>query len=284
MLVTRPAGQAAAWVERLRLLQVAADALPLIEIGPAAEPTSLLQAWAGLAHRDLVMFVSANAVQGFFAAAAQPAAWPKGLRAAATGPGTVRALRDAGVPEAAIVAPPEQGSQFDSEALWLRLRHEIWAARSVLIVRGSVQGRLAGRDWLAETLRAAGATVGFCAAYERRMPAWSAAEQALLHQAKAQPGSHLWLFSASEAVSALAALAPPGTWPGARALATHPRIAATLHEAGWSRVLPVEPRPEAVAALVLGLTNGREDGDKGESGPAGGPLPLAGAPIESRPP
>ena len=87
VIVTRPAAQAAVWVEALQALGQPAQALPLIEIGPADDAAPLRQAWQGLAGCALVMFVSANAVQAFFAHA-EGAAWPAGLRAGATGPGT----------------------------------------------------------------------------------------------------------------------------------------------------------------------------------------------------
>ena len=66
----------------------------------------------------------------------RPAArtWPRGLRAAATGPGTVEALVAAGVPEALCVAP--RAAPFDSTALWSELQNEDWVGRNALVIRG----------------------------------------------------------------------------------------------------------------------------------------------------
>jgi uroporphyrinogen-III synthase len=120
-----------------------------------------------------------------------------------------------------------------------------------------------GRDWLAETLRARGATVDFVAAYRRRPPVCSADEQALLQRAQDAPAAHLWLFSSSEAVANLRALAPAADWSRSAAVASHPRIALAARAAGFGRVDNVAPRPSAVAALAASWAD-------------------QGAPIESR--
>ena len=84
-----------------------------------------------------------------------------------------------------------------------------------------------GRDWLAETLQAHGAQVDFVAAYRRCPPRPDAVQTALLQRALVAPADHLWLFSSSQAVAHLQALAGGGTgaWQAARAVASHPRIA-----------------------------------------------------------
>lgn len=228
LLVTRPAAQAAAWVDELRALGHDAVALPLIEIGPPADAAPLRAAWLRLADFDLVMFVSANAVRRFFVHAAGP--WPARTRAASTGPGTSAALRELGL-AAAIVEPPAEAGRFDSEALWAQLSDEPWSGRHALIVRGED-----GRDWLAETLRGRGATVEFVAAYRRLPPQPDAAQRALLQTALHEPRSHLWLFSSSEAVGHLATLAPGADWSASRALASHPRIAQAARNAGFGGV------------------------------------------------
>jgi len=247
LIVTRPAAQAVAWVAELQALGHEAVALPLIEIGPPADPTLVLDVWRRLSQFKLVMFVSANAVQQFFALATGPC--PAGLRAASTGPGTSAALRRVGVPRATIVEPPADAPVFDSEALWAQLAAEDWAGRRVLVVRGEE-----GRDWLAETLRGRGASVEFVAAYQRRPPQLDAAARALLQQALAAPQAHTWLFSSSEAVGHLRQLAPGADWSSGRALASHPRIEQAARAAGFGAVqLLTAPTAEAVSAwLALG--------------------------------
>lgn len=241
--MTRPAAQAAEWVQALRGLGQEAAALPLLEIGPVADPALVRAAWAALGRCSLVMFVSANAVTHFFALAGDDAVWPSGPRAACVGPGTAQALRLAGVPGAQVLQPPADGGAFDSEALWALLAHEEWSGRRVLVVRGED-----GRNWFADTLRERGAEVEFITAYRRLPPQPDAAGQALLLQALAAPAAHLWLFSSSEGVAALGALAPAADWSRSGALATHPRIAQAATRLGFGRVGGCDPTPAAVAA------------------------------------
>ena len=126
LIVTRPPAQAADWVQQLQALGQRAAALPLIAIEPVADRVPLHAAWQGLAQCDLVMFVSANAVLRFFADAPPGTAWPPGLPAASTGPGTSAALRACGVPPALLREPPPDAAQFDSEALWAQLAGQHW--------------------------------------------------------------------------------------------------------------------------------------------------------------
>ncbi|MDP1648025.1 MAG: uroporphyrinogen-III synthase [Rubrivivax sp.] len=245
LIVTRPRAQAAAWVRELCSLGQDVAALPLIDIAALDDPAPLYRAWQRLDGYALVIFVSANAVQHFFAAAPAGSGWPAKVLAGSTGPGTSAALRAAGVPAAALVEPAADAPAFDSEALWAQVSGQDWAGRRVLVVRGED-----GRDWLAETLRARGAAVDFVAAYRRRPPLCSAAEAALLQSALAAPAEHLWLFSSSEAVANLRALAPAADWSRSAALASHSRIVQAARAAGFGRVDLAAPVPAAVVALL----------------------------------
>lgn len=247
VLVTRPAAQAGEWVDLLRDAGLQAEALPLIAIAPSDDAAALAQAWSGLRDAALVVFVSPNAATCFFEGRPAGAAWPAAAVAASPGPGTTRVLRSLGVQ--AVVEPSADSPQFDSEALWQQLAARDWQGRQVLIVRGA-----SGRDWLAERLRERGAVLRFVAAYGRTVPDLSAAERALLQEAIAAPSQHLWLFSSSEAISNLQALAPGATWAGALALATHPRIAQTARGLGVGRVLEARPGAEAVIACIQSIS------------------------------
>jgi uroporphyrinogen-III synthase len=229
VIVTRPRQQADALAAALRQACIDAVVLPLIEIRPVHDPAPIQRAWRKLPGLSLVMFVSANAVLHFMRQRPAGLAWPRQVLAASTGPGTAAALRQAGVPETALVEPP--GPIYDSEALWQRLVSHDWAGRPVLIVRGQQ-----GRDWLADRLRRSGATVEFVDAYGRAVPALDAGERSLLDQARAAPASWLWLFGSSEAVSNLGHLAGSADWSGASALASHPRIAASARQLGFGYV------------------------------------------------
>ena len=135
VVITRPAGDAPAWVDALQAAGNQVLALPLIEVGPARHLQPVLQAWAQWSEWQAVMFVSAQAVRYFFDS--QPAAlradagqvtsptWANGPRCWATGPGTHKALLQAGVPEACIDSPAADAAQFDSEALWQRVAAQV---------------------------------------------------------------------------------------------------------------------------------------------------------------
>lgn len=251
VLVTRPAPDAGHWADALQARGIAARALPLIDIAAGLQSEALAQARRDCAtpgHYRALMFVSGNAVLHFFTGGARLA---PGTRAWSPGPGTARALQAAGVPAAQIDGPPPDAAQFDSEALWPVVRPQIHGGDRVLIVRGS-QGNTgvagSGREWLAEQLRQCGATLEFVAVYERRAPQLAPAALALARDA-AHDGT-LWLFSSSEAIHNLR-LALPGTdWSQARALATHPRIAAAAQQAGFGHIKECRPSLSDVAASI----------------------------------
>lgn len=250
VLITRPKEQAAIWVQALRARGLDAQALPLIDIAPVEDLTALRAAWTNLPHQDFVMFVSANAAAHFFAARGVLQAWPAHTSAGSTGPGTTGALRAAGVPEACIVEPAP-GATLDSESLWMRLRQRDWNGRRALIVRGEE-----GRDWLAETLRTAGAHVDFVAAYRRLPPRLDLEGRAALSQALAHPERHIWVFNSSQAVRHLQAVTQEWASFGGlagTALVSHPRIAQAASEAGFDTVQVVEPGLGPLEAAIGAL-------------------------------
>lgn len=252
VVVTRPAAEASRWTQALCTQGIAAESLPLIEIAPLADQEALQRlhaAWHALPKQAAVMFVSANAVQHFMAH--RPAGQPLQAQAWGTGPGTSLALQSAGWPLDRIRCPATDAGKFDSEALWAQVEPEVraWAGCSVLIVRGAdAQGRMAGRDWLATQLAAAGVQVLQCVAYVRRAPVPESVQLAWARQALHD--GRWWLFSSSEAAEHLAQWLPGETGPDARALATHPRIAQRLREQGWGQVRVV---PATLAEQVASI-------------------------------
>lgn len=254
VLVTRPEPEASRWAQAMRAEGIEAEALPLIEITAAIDVRPVHQAWRALARYAAVMFVSANAASRFFqqkpddsmvgwsSSAIDTIAW-------ATGPGTCRALQRAGLAPHQIVAPPSDAAQFDSEALWACVRDGIRPGQRVLIVRGSdASGHGVGRDWLGEQLAGAGVAVDRVLAYRRCAPAWGPSQRALALAAASD--ASWWLFSSSEAIDNLQRCLPGEAWGGARALATHPRIAAHARAAGFGVVC--ESRP-SLADLVASI-------------------------------
>jgi len=249
VIVTRPAAQASEWVIALQAQGIDAVALPLIGIEPAADAAALRAAWGALAGYRLVIFVSPNAAQQFFAQRPAGLAWPAATHAASPGPGTTRALCALGAPAAQIIAPNADAAQFDSESLWHELQRHDWRGADVLLVRGD-----GGRETLADLLTRHGARITTLAAYRRAAPHLDAAQQALLNTALAEPERHLWFFSSSEAIEHLGGLVAAGTgWERANALATHPRIAATARDLGVARVIEARPALADVIACIQSI-------------------------------
>jgi uroporphyrinogen-III synthase len=245
VVVTRPAPEAGRWVELLERRGIEALALPLLAIAPAPDTQALQRAAARAGDYGAVMFVSANAVNAFFAAApafASPRAW-------APGPATREALLAAGLAPDRIDAPPAEAPQFDSEQLWQVVQGQLGAGDRLLLVRGGdAQGRSQGRDWIAAQLAAAGVEVHTVVAYVRRVPAWSAVQREMARRASGHGAT--WLFSSSEATANLQQLLPGQDWSRACALATHPRIAEAVRAVGFGQVRSCQPGLDAVVASI----------------------------------
>jgi uroporphyrinogen-III synthase len=280
VLVTRPVHDAKPWVEQLNLHGFEAEALSLIEIAPVtaeAEVAALLRARQSLGKYAALMFVSGNAVEHFFqqkeAAARRLSSssaiekvanqvWPTALRFLAPGPGTAAALRLAGIAASQIDTPPMDAVQFDSQALWQVVGRRAWAGEHVLVLRGHSRGAFAesqdasGRDWLVRQWQAAGAQVDVLSVYDRGAPSLGAAQ--LARAAEASSDGSVWLFSSSEAVAnlrnqpSLSGL----DWGSARAVATHPRIAASARAAGWGVVVESRPSLQDILHTLRSIESG----------------------------
>lgn len=248
-IVTRPAAEAAVWQQRLAAAGLEAWSLPLIDVAPPVDAAAVAAEWVRIGERRLVVFVSPSAVRGFFSARPVDAsAWPDATLAAAPGPGTAAMLRAMGVASARVVEPSVGAASFDSESLWAELQGLDWHGAGVLMVRGD-----GGREWLAERLAAAGADVDTVAAYRRCAPQWTADAQRIVDAAHAAPSSTAWLFSSSQAIGHLLDAAGSDGWEGARAVATHARIAARAREAGFGDVREAAPTPASVIACIQSM-------------------------------
>jgi uroporphyrinogen-III synthase len=245
VLVTRPAAQAIEWTHRLCSHGIDAVALPLIGIEPAADAQPLQAAWQSIEQQRLLVFVSPNAVEHFFARRPSNAIWPAGTFAASPGPGTTRSLVALGVAAAQIIEPAADALQFDSESLWAALGTHDWRGARALIVRGD-----GGRDWLAEMLRGRGALVTNVATYRRVAPTFDPTHDATLRAALGEPAGHLWFFSSSEAIDNLMQSAAAATWKSANSMATHPKIAERARQAGFARVAEARPSFDDVVACI----------------------------------
>jgi uroporphyrinogen-III synthase len=252
--------------------------LPCLSIHPAHDLHALRAAWAQLGQWNAIMFVSANAIDAFFAQRPADMQWPQdphAPRAWVPGPASAKALEAAAVPVHLIDAPAAQAEQFDSESLWEQVRSQVGSGFQLLVVRGgrASQGPPAspaassglsvgiGREWLAEQVESAGGSVGWLLAYVRGAPQWKDADYA--QAASARDGGAIWLFSSSECVAHLQALthsAPAAwrdsaasaqsCWSGSVALATHPRIAKAARAAGFGTVHLTRPGLADVLASI----------------------------------
>jgi uroporphyrinogen-III synthase len=136
---------------------------------------------------------------------------------------------------------PQDKKDWDSEGLW----HELqkldwdWPTKKVLILKGE-----GGREWLADTLKNAGAQVEAIAVYARapldlESPAWQAIYEMDFSKS-------LWLLTSSEAVRHLGqAKLPLGT---AMAICPHHNIADSAEQVGFGEVFNCEPGDDALIA------------------------------------
>jgi uroporphyrinogen-III synthase len=160
IVVTRPRDQAEPLARRIAQAGGLAILFPLLEIHAIADPLPLRALVARLHEFDLAIFISPNAVHYGMAAIRAAGELPENLKIATVGLGSARELRNLGVAE--MITPQER---FDSEALLALPQLQKVAGLRVIIFRGD-----AGRELLAETLRARGATVEYAACYRRTRP------------------------------------------------------------------------------------------------------------------
>ena len=265
VIVTRPARQAAQWVNVFNAQGFDAQSFPLIEIDHALQPPQRQALQADAAQADVCMWVSANAVSYFYQEntmfsdvdinkyAIKNIVFKAAQRHWATGPGTVAALLEHGVTLQQIDAPDVQSAQWDTETLWRRVAGQMVPGKRVLILRGQDIGTpSASRDWLADQIRAAGGQVQLAAVYQRRAPRFSAAQTAWA-QAAAVDGS-VWVFSSSQALTHLPRWpSEGGDWHQARCIATHERIAQAARTAGFGVVCTSRPSALDVAQSIKSL-------------------------------
>ena len=155
--ITRPAEQAKKLAALITNAGGTPILFPLIEITPLADYALFDTALSQIESYDWAIFISSNAVQNGMSRLVKTGI-PKNLKFAAIGPVTASELKGFGIEQ--VLTP--QG-RFDSEAL-LALP-EMFKAKKVMIFRG-----VGGREILAESLKARGATVTFAECYQRTNP------------------------------------------------------------------------------------------------------------------
>lgn len=229
LVVTRPLEQADSLCGRIRAAGGEAMVFPVLAIGPAPDPAPLDAVVGRLDEFDLAFFVSPNAVRYAMEHVLAHRAWPEKLRVATVGKGSERVL--AGYGFADVIAPT---AGFDSEAViaLAEFGADAVAGRRVVIFRGD-----GGRDLLADTLRARGATVEFVPCYRRCRPQ---IDPAVLLEPAARGALDGLLLTSSEGVRNLADMVGEAGMAVLRRVpvfASHPRIVAQARAAGFAVVV-----------------------------------------------
>lgn len=230
VLITRPAGQAAALVAGVRALGGQATHVPFLRITPVSDP-ALAQVASRLTTYRAVLFISANAVQSSWTALTKAGPWPAAIPAATVGPGTARLLREQGVQQVLL---PDQ--RFDSEGL-LALPFFAPAhcqAQAFALIRGE-----GGRDLLAQSLRARGARVDEVACYQRMLNPAAVPDLHRLFNMAAVTAPSLLIVSSSESLQRLMQETPALLATQLRRLpmlVPHQRIANVATSLGFNRV------------------------------------------------
>lgn len=160
VLVTRPSHQSGALCECIEAAGGTALAIPALEIVPLASAFERgAELVAELAQYDVIVFVSANAVEQALMLSA-PAGLPAAPQLAAIGLSTAAALEQAGYQD--VVSP---SAQYDSDGLLATPLFQDIAKHTVAIIRGN-----GGREYLSQKLGEKGAIVEQFELYQRCLP------------------------------------------------------------------------------------------------------------------
>lgn len=228
--ITRPIDQAQPLADLVRQEGGTPVLFPLLAISPLEDTTTFDAVIESLPQYDWAIFISSNAVeQGMPAVRARHPQLPDSLRFAAIGPSTAAALQAFGVGQ--VLTP---ASRFDSESLLTLPDMHAMEGKRVMIFRG-----VGGRELLAETLSARGASVVFAECYRRTNPQRDAGELTRLWQ---NNQLHALVVTSSEALRNLIALAGDADWLRHTPICVnHERIAIQAREHGLQAALATTP-------------------------------------------
>jgi uroporphyrinogen III methyltransferase/synthase len=228
--VTRARAQASGLARRLRELGARVVQAPVIRIDPISDPAGPP---LDLSPSDLICLTSPNGVAALFerlAAAGRDSRALAGVRVAAIGPGTARALAEHGI--VADVVP----ERFVAESL-------VQALADFPVERALIARAREARDVLLDALRARGAQVDVLALYE------TVAEPLGELELAAARGADYITFTSSSTVRFFleAAGGDARLGPATRVVSIGPVTSATLREHG------IEPHVEARRHDIDGL-------------------------------
>jgi len=264
IIITRPAGQARQLIEVLtRAIEASGVgkrslpeilSLPLLTIVPKADEHLAGHIATALGTADLAIFVSPNAIESVMRLLERD--WQdlskKIIPIGVMGGSSHLALKNHGIgleehPTPIII--PKNNENWDSEGLWKELQSLQWSwqGKKVVIFKGE-----GGRDWLADTLQKAGATVEAISTYTRvpldvDNPSWQLVREMDLSKS-------LWLLTSSEAVRYLGEVMKDQFTQNlnvASALCPHHNIADAAEMIGFGEVFTSEPGDEALIKSTL---------------------------------
>ncbi|MBU3603642.1 uroporphyrinogen-III synthase [Polynucleobacter sp. AP-Kaivos-20-H2] len=264
IIVTRPSGQARQLIEVLTKAIEASGvgkrslpeilSLPLLTIVPKSDGHLADHIATTLSDADLAIFVSPNAIESVMRLLERD--WQdfskKIIPIGVMGGSSHLALKNHGVGSEDNPTPiiiPGNNEHWDSEGLWKELQSLKWnwQGKKVVIFKGE-----GGRDWLADTLKKAGATVEAISTYTRvpldiDNPAWQLVREMDLSKS-------LWLLTSSEAVRYLGEVMKDQSTQNlnvASALCPHHNIADAAEIIGFGEVFTSEPGDEALIKSTL---------------------------------
>ena len=264
IVVTRPSGQARQLIEVLtssieqsgvakRSLPEIVS-LPLLTIVPKTDEQLADHIATTLKDADLAIFVSPNAIECTMRLLERD--WQefskKIIPIGVMGGSSKLALQNHGIGQEKSPTPvliPNNNEQWDSEGLWQELQGLGWDWQSKKIVIFKGEG---GREWLADTLIKAGATVDAISTYTRAPldldnPAWHVIRDMDISKS-------LWLLTSSEAVRYLGQVMKdqfPQGLQSASALCSHHNIANAAKAIGFGEVFTTEAGDEALIKASL---------------------------------
>jgi uroporphyrinogen-III synthase len=264
IVVTRPSGQSRQLIEILSksiehsgvakrsLPEIVA--LPLLTIAPKTDNQLAEHIATSLKEVDIAIFVSPNAIESVMRLLERD--WQKisnkKIPIGVMGGSSKLALKNHGIgleknPTQIII--PKNNENWDSEGLWEELQSLAWdwKIKKIIIFKGE-----GGRDWLADTLKEAGATVEAISTYSRvplsiDNPSWHAIREMDFSKS-------LWLLTSSEAVRYLGDVMKDQftqNLNAASALCPHHNIADAAKTIGFGEVFTSEPGDEALIKSTL---------------------------------
>ncbi len=264
IIVTRPSGQARQLIEVLtRAIEASGVgkrslpeilSLPLLTIVPKSDERLTDHIASVLSDADLAIFVSPNAIESVMRLL--ECDWQdfskKMIPIGVMGGSSHQALKNHGIgieENPTTIFIPKKNEQWDSEGLWEELQslQWDWPNKKVVIFKGE-----GGRDWLADTLIQAGASVEAISTYSRipldiDNPAWQLVREMDFSKS-------LWLLTSSEAVRYLGNVMKDQFTQNlstASALCPHHNIADAAEMIGFGEVFTSDPGDEALVKSTL---------------------------------